>query len=112
MRVWGVLRKIGELSTDAPIPTRKRKFSTPVGTLPDPTNAKGGTAICIKVHGDLDKVYKRFEAMRDEWKTLMQYKCAGNNNPVVSSSHIYTLYDKGIDYLRKETYDIQVMFKP
>lgn len=110
MRVWGVLEKIGEVAKDTPkkLPN-KRKYSTMVGTLPM-SGGGGGTAIGIKAtKGDADTVYKRFHEMfhDKEWSGYMRYKCAGNNNPVVTTQQIYTLFEKGIDYLKKNKYGIK-----
>lgn len=111
MRVWGVVEKIGEVAKDTPkkVPN-KRKYSTMVGTLPGGATG-GGTAIGIKAVGEhTETLYKRFQEifLNGEWFEFMQHKCAGNNNPVLTTRQIYTLFEKGLNYLKKDTYKIKI----
>ena len=99
IKVWGVLNKIGIYND----------VQTAVGTLT--RSNKGGTAKCIRVKTKEKEVRERFQDMYNngEWKEYMAFKCAGNNNPVIISKDIYTLYHKGIEYLKKENYNIKVI---
>ena len=45
---------------------------------------------------------------KKEWYEYMKNKCAGNNNPVITTRQIYTLFEMGIDYLKKEKYGVKV----
>lgn len=106
VKVWGVLKKIGAIGFDTPVIDGKR-LRTSVGTLA--LSGKGGTAIAVIVHKNFNKVKARFiEMYQDgEWREYMAYKCAGNNNPMVTRMQIYTLYEKGIAYLRKERHGVE-----
>ena len=108
MKVWGVVKSLGLCSDEEP--TKDTKYRTKVGTLD--LRGKGGTAICIRVHGDEQKVKERFRKMFEdgEWLQLMSFKCAGNNNPMATSTHIYTLYEKGLQYMKKERYGVKVFY--
>jgi len=109
IKVWGILRRLGEYTDEEPINDGK-KYQTKVGTLA--FSGKSGTAMCIRVLGDVNTVKAKFQTMfqRGDWVQYMKYKCAGNNNPVLTSTQIYTLYEKGVEYLKKETYGIKVIF--
>lgn len=106
--VWGVVEKIGKISTEVPSFDGK-KYHTQVGTIC--STGKGGTAIGIKVLGNKSTVLKRFREMFDtkEWLEFAKYKCAGSNNPHIVSKQIYTLYEKGIKYLKKESYGVKIL---
>lgn len=107
--VWGMAEKIGKISTEVPIFDGK-KYQTNVGTIC--STGKGGTAIGIKVLKNKSKVLKRFNEMfeRKEWLDFTMYKCAGANNPHIVSKQIYTLYEKGLTYLKKESYGVKLVF--
>ena len=105
----GWQKKIGKISTERPTFDGK-KYQTGVGTIC--STGKGGTAIGIKVMKNKLKVLKRFHEMFDtkEWLDFTRYKCAGENNPHVVSKQIYTLYEKGLTYLKKESYGVKLVF--
>lgn len=109
MCVWGVAEKIGKMSFEKPLLNGK-KYKTKVGTIC--STGKGGTAVGIKILNNKTNVVERFSEMfnNHEWLEFAKYKCAGNNNPHVVATQIYTLYEKGIKYLKKETYDIKTFF--
>ena len=109
IKVWGILRKLGEYTDEEPKKNGK-KFQTKVGTLA--FSGKSGTAMCIRVLGNKDFVKIKFQMMyeRGDWAEYMKFKCAGNNNPVLTSSQIYTLYHKGLEYLQKHTYGVKEYF--
>lgn len=114
MRVWGTLEKIGQVAKDTPkkIPN-KRRYSTIVGTLPIDVGC--GTAVGIKAKTlCADVLYEKFNQMflQKEWIRFMRFKCAGNNNPTISVKILYTLFEKGLVYLQKETYGITVHLIP
>ena len=109
IKVWGSIKRLGMISNTV---TREepRRYVTSVGTLAK--SKKGGTCIGIFVKPKASKatVKKRFQDLFDTgaWRQFMTYKFSGNNNPMVTSKQIYTLYENGLTYLKKESYGIKV----
>ena len=106
---WGVADRIGSVSTKSLLRAGKNRFKCEVGTL----SYKGGTAnVILPSKGKYQKVLKRFKKLHSSgrWKKYVHHTCAGNNNPVIVSKDIYTLYTKGLTYLQKNTYNIRVKY--
>ena len=65
---------------------------------------KSGTMLGVFVHNkkDVKKVKNRFMKMyNDEWYEYVFDKCAGNDNPVIVFSDIYTLYEYGTKHFQQ-----------
>lgn len=111
IKVWGSLNRLGMVSKGI-LREEPRRYVTSVGTLAK--SKKGGTCIGIFVKSGRSRsaVEGRFEELfaSGAWREFMSYKCSGANNPMVTSRQIYTLYECGVSYLRKESYDIKVNF--
>ena len=106
---WGMADRIGSVSTKAPLRAGKNRFKCRVGTL----SIKGGTGkTVIPAKGKYQKVLRRLQKLYSSgrWKEYVKHTCAGNNNPAVVSTDIYTLYAKGLTYLQKKSYGIAVRY--
>lgn len=106
IKVWGVTKNIGKTSSllleDSSQCADSLKCA--VGTI----RKKGGTAYCV--YGDelvrtkIEKMYARGDFVKYCDKTS-----AGINNPFISASELYSIYEFGVEYYAKKRWNIEVV---
>ena len=99
IKVWGVTRNVGKISD-----TLLSDSKCAVGTI----RKKGGTAYCV--YGD-DSVRSKLENMyaRGDFITYSDKTSAGMNNPFISASELYSIYEYGVQHYAKESWGVEVV---